>query len=163
MGSIAESLDLDNARALRLGGRGPVRDGAQQLLLLVGACSQPGPLLVVDRLALQLVEDLVYGGVEGRGAGGAPDRLAVDDQGHIHDVAALKAPVLLQGELHGGLAAVVQQPLQPAHLLLDVAPVYVADVQVLAFDDGAHVPLQVVPRSYTRGGSRLGAAQWIAA
>ncbi len=67
-------------------------------------------LLEVDGAALDLVDDHVDAGLV-RGAGGVTTQgLAVDDQGHLDDVGIVDAPMLLQGQLHDGVAAVVEQP-----------------------------------------------------
>ena len=52
-----------------------------------------------------------------------PHRSPIEDQQHLDDGRLVLVPMLLARELHGGLAAVVQQALQARHLPLQVLPV----------------------------------------
>ena len=65
-------------------------------------------------------------------------RPAVDDQGHVDDVAVLDRLVALQRELRLGLGAVVEQPFQAPQLALGIRTVSLGDVEVLALDDDPH-------------------------
>jgi len=138
MGSIEKRLTLTMRGRSRSEVGVPSAIERSSCFLLVRARPQSWPFLVVDSLALELVDDLVQGGVVAGGPGCTADRLAVDDEGHVHDMALGEVPVPFQRQLDGGLAAVVKQPLQAAHLLLHITPVLIADIEILALDDRAH-------------------------
>ena len=70
--------------------------------------------------------------------GDAAQRPAVDDQGHVDDVAVLDRLVALDGELRLGVGTVVEQPFEAAELALRIRSVGLGDVEVLALDDDPH-------------------------
>src|SRR6478752_6344360 len=106
-----ETLDLHDA-LLAAGGRRPVGKPSEDLLLLLGPRPQTRLLLVVDGLALDLVDDLVDGGLVARALCVAVHGLAIDDESHIGHVRVGGAAMLLVGELDDDVRAVVQQTVQ---------------------------------------------------
>ena len=137
IGSIAKRLVLTMRRSRR-GLRRAVGERAQDLLLLLGTRPEAGLRLVVDGLALDLVDDLVEGGLVAD-----PDRVAaqdpaVDDEGDLGDVRVRGAPVHLVRELDDGVRPVVEQPFEAAELAFRVGTNALRDLHVLALDDGPH-------------------------
>jgi hypothetical protein len=142
-----EPLDLDDAPILGAVGRA-VGDPTEDGLLLDRASPESGLLLEVDRAALDLVDDRVDARLVRRRGGMATQRPSVDDEGDLDDVRVIVAAVLLERELDDGVAAVVQEPLDPPQALLRVAAHRVANREVLALDDRshAHLPAGMVSR-----------------
>ena len=85
MGSIAKRFDLDDP-ALARRTLGAVGEPAEDLLLLLGPGPQARLLLVVDRLPLDLVDDVVERLLVARAGGAAAQRMAVDDEGDLGEV-----------------------------------------------------------------------------
>jgi hypothetical protein len=77
------------------------------------------------------------------------------NQGDVDDVGRC-APVLLDGQLHGGVAAIVEEALEPAELPLRVVADALRNLVVLALDDGPHgAPPgcgSIVPPGFGAGG-----------
>src|SRR4029079_6613685 len=115
-----------------------VGDVAEDPLLLLGACPQARLLLVVDRLALDLVDDLVKGRLVADPDGVAPQRASVDDEGHLGDVGVRRAPMHLVRELDDRVRSVVEEPFETMELALGVGADSVGDLDVLALHDRPH-------------------------
>ena len=93
---------------------------------------------MVDRLALDLVDDVVERRLVADADRVAAQRLAVDDQGDLGDVGVRRAPVHLVRELDDGVGLVVEEALEPVELALGVVADPVGDLDVLALDDRPH-------------------------
>ncbi len=93
---------------------------------------------MVDGAPLELVDDLVDAGPMGLGRCVGPQRLAVDDEGDLDDVRDRRAAVLLDRKLDQGVAAIIEEALQPPELALGVPADMVGHVDVLALDDRPH-------------------------
>ena len=113
IGSMAKRLTLTirgfAARTLRA-----VGEATQDLLLLLRAGPQARLLLVVDRLALDLVDDLVDRGLVGRSRSRGCADAPMDDQRHVGEVGVGGALVVLVPELDGGIGLIVEEPLESA-------------------------------------------------
>ena len=68
----------------------------------------------------------------------ALERPAVDHERDVGDVGVRGAPVGLVRELHDGVRAVVQEPLEAGEASLRVLPDPVRDLEVLAPNDRPH-------------------------
>ena len=88
------------------------------------------------------------------GASYRPHRPPIQDQQHLHDGRLVLVAMRFVRELHGGFAAVVQQPLQARHLAFQVFPVGLGDIEMSALDDGAHRTPQERCIDDTRAGHR---------
>src|SRR4051812_16290476 len=129
-----EPLHLHDA-GLRPGRRRPVGEPSKNLLLLLRSSPQAGLLLVVDGLALDLVDDLVDGDLVARALGMAVERLAIDDERHVGHMGIGCTPMLLIRELHDHVRSIVEQPVEPSQPTLGILADAVRDLDVLALDD----------------------------
>src|SRR4051794_33004932 len=93
-----ETLDLHDA-LLAARRRGAISEPAEDLLLLLGPRPQTRLLLVIDGLALDLVDDFVDGGLVARALCVAVHGLAIDHESHIGHVRVGRAAMLLIREL----------------------------------------------------------------
>ena len=135
-----EALRLDDA-GLAAGLRRAVGEPAQEVLFLHVPGADPWLLAMVDRPALEFVDDLVDAGrvTDGRGVG--PQRPAVDDQRHLDDVRVLGASMLLDRQLDERIGPVVEDSLEPPELAFRVAADALWDLDVLTLDDRPHAHL----------------------
>jgi len=108
-----EALDLDDpgfaARSL-----GTVGETAEDLLLLFGSGSKPRLLLVLDRLALGLVDDVVECLLIAGAGRSSAKHLTVDDQRDLGEVRFRGVLVPLVPELNGGIGLIVEEPTRSA-------------------------------------------------
>jgi hypothetical protein len=129
-----EALDLDDpgfpARSL-----GAVGETAEDLLLLLRSGSKPWLLLVLDRLALGLVDDVIERLLVARTGRSSAKHLTVDDQRDLGDVRFRRVLVPLAPELHGGIGLIVEEPLDPPEFSLRVLADAIGDLGILALDD----------------------------
>ena len=132
-----EALRLDDPSLVRRL-RGSVRDPPQDLFLGLRAGTQARFALEVDRLAFDLVHDRVDACLVRQGSGVAAQRLPVDDERDLHDLRVGGASVVLDPELHDGVAPIVEQPLQPFEAPFGVAARAFGNFEVLPLDDGPH-------------------------
>ena len=93
---------------------------------------------MVDRSPLHLVQGLVQASLEARTGRVPAERRPVDDQRDVDKVRIGRAAVLLHGQLHDRIAAVVQETLDPGQLALGVPADSLGDLDVLALDDRPH-------------------------
>ena len=96
---------------------------------------------MVDRAALELVDDLVDARAMADRGSVRSERLAVDDERDLDDVGIGGAAVLLDGELHERVRAIVEEALEALQLPFGVGPDPVRDLEVLALDDRPHAHL----------------------
>ena len=133
----SEALRLDDPSLVRRL-RGSVRDPPQDLFLGLRAGTQARFALEVDRLAFDLVHDRVDACLVRQGSGVAAQRPPVDDERDLHDLRVGGASVVLDPELHDGVAPIVEQPLQPFEAPFGVAARAFGNFEVLPLDDGPH-------------------------
>ena len=96
------------------------------------------PILVLHRAALELVDDIVHGGAVRGCACLAPQRVAIDHERDLDDVALVDIAAMLLAQLDIGLAPIIQHALEPLHLALDIGSVRFGDGCVAAPDRGSH-------------------------
>src|SRR6185369_4022095 len=115
-----ETLGLDDASlATRIGG--PIRDVTEDPLLLLRSVPEPWLLLVVDRLAFDLVDDIIEGRLVAATDRVTPERATVDDERDLGDVGIRGAAMHLVGELDDRVGAVVEEPIEALELALGIA------------------------------------------
>ena len=137
----------------------PSASRPEDLLLLLGPRAEARLLLVIDRLALDLVDDLIDGGLVARALCVAVERLAIDDERDIGHVRVGGAAMLLVRELDDDVRAVVQQTVQPSQPALGVVTDPLGDLDVLALDDRPHAsPPRCHPGARASGSSAGGSA-----
>ena len=125
------------------GSRVPSARDCEDALLLLRAGPQAWLRLVVDGLALDLVDHLVKRGLVADADRVTAQRAPVDDERDLGDVGVRGALVHLVGELDDGIGPVVEEAFEPAHLALGVVANPVRDLDILALHDGPHAHLRV--------------------
>jgi hypothetical protein len=132
-----EALHLHDL-ALARRALGTIREPAQDLLLLIGAAAESRLLLVADRLALDLVDDVIERLLVARSRGSAAEQMPVDAQRDLGEVRVGDAPAMLAPELDGRVGPVVGQALDALELSLGIIADAIRDLGVLALDDRPH-------------------------
>ncbi len=96
---------------------------------------------MIDCLSLDLVDDLVDGGLVGRAGRAAAQDLSVDDERHLGEMRFGGALVMLTPELDRRIRLIVEEPFDPPEFPFRVLADAVRDLGVLALDDRPHANL----------------------